>query len=70
MSDYARTLQPTVIKAARRAELQSDLTVVETKELMRISGEISWLGRQCRMDMAFAAGDLQRSRASPCVADL
>eukprot|EP00975_Prorocentrum_lima_P071518 12938136-Prorocentrum_lima.AAC.1 len=70
MSDYARTLKPTVINTARRKGLQSDLTAAEIKELMRISGEISWLGRQCRMDMAFAAGDLQRWRAPPCVADL
>eukprot|EP00959_Pyramimonas_sp_CCMP1952_P353614 7408666-Pyramimonas_sp.AAC.1 len=29
-----------------------------------------WLGRQCRLDLAFLSGELQRAWAAPFVADL
>eukprot|EP00975_Prorocentrum_lima_P015951 3387753-Prorocentrum_lima.AAC.1 len=63
-------LNAVVISAAHRKDLRSDLTPDEAKELPRVSGEIGWLGRQCRLDLAFLPGELQRARAAACVADL
>ncbi|CAK0861813.1 unnamed protein product [Prorocentrum cordatum] len=70
MVNYATSLKPIKIPAARRKQLQEDLNEDEAKELLRVSGEIGWLGRQCRLDLAFLSGELQRARAAPCVADL
>ncbi|CAK0891172.1 unnamed protein product [Prorocentrum cordatum] len=70
MVNYATSLKPIKIPAGRRKQLQEDLNEDEAKELLRVSGEIGWLGRQCRLDLAFLSGELQRARAAPCVADL
>ncbi|CAK0789613.1 unnamed protein product [Prorocentrum cordatum] len=70
MVNYATSLKPIKIPAAWRKQLQEDLNEDEAKELLRVSGETGWLGRQCRLDLAFLAGELQRARAAPCVADL
>ncbi|CAK0817009.1 unnamed protein product [Prorocentrum cordatum] len=70
MVNCATSLKPIKIPAARRKQLQEDLNEDEAKELLRVSGEIGWLGRQCRLDLAFLSGELQRARAAPCVADL
>ncbi|CAK0815738.1 unnamed protein product [Prorocentrum cordatum] len=70
MVNYATSLKPIKIPAGRRKQLQEDLNEDEAKKLLRVSGEIGWLGRQCRLDLAFLSGELQRARAAPCVADL
>ncbi|CAK0827114.1 unnamed protein product [Prorocentrum cordatum] len=70
MVNYETSLKPIKIPAGRRKQLQEDLNEDEAKELLRVSGEIGWLGRQCRLDLAFLSGELQRARAAPCVADL
>ncbi|CAK0848557.1 unnamed protein product, partial [Prorocentrum cordatum] len=70
MVNYAISLKPIKIPAGRRNQLQEDLNEDEAKELLRVSGEVGWLGRQCRLDLAFLSGELQRARAAPCVADL
>ncbi|CAK0894249.1 unnamed protein product [Prorocentrum cordatum] len=70
MVNYATSLKPIKIPAGRRKQLQEDLNEDEAKELLRVSGEIGWLGRQCRLDLAFLSGELQRARAAPCVAGL
>ncbi|CAK0838030.1 unnamed protein product [Prorocentrum cordatum] len=70
MVNYATSLKPIKIPAGRRKQLQEDVNEDEAKELLRVSGEIGWLGRQCRLDLAFLSGELQRARAAPCVADL
>ncbi|CAK0841114.1 unnamed protein product [Prorocentrum cordatum] len=70
MVNYATSLKPIKIPAARRKQLQDDLNEEEAKQLLRVSGEIGWLGRQCRLDLALLSGELQRARAAPCVADL
>ncbi|CAK0828997.1 unnamed protein product, partial [Prorocentrum cordatum] len=70
MVNCATSIKPIKIPAGRRKQLQEDLNENEAKELLRVSGEIGWLGRQCRLDLAFLSGELQRARAAPCVADL
>ena len=70
MTNYATSLKPIKIPAARRKQLHEALGAEEAKELLRVSDEIGWLARQCRLDLAFLAGELQRARAAPCVADL
>ena len=70
MRQYANSLKGVTIPRERREKLEDPVTEAEIKELWRCSGEIGWLGRQGRLDMAQLAGELQRASGSPCVADL
>ncbi len=70
MRQYANSLKCVTISRERRKKLEDPLTEQESKELWRYAGEIGWLGRQGRLDLAQLVGELQRASGSPCVADL
>jgi len=70
MRDYASALKGVVIARDRRKLLEEQLTVEEKAEWQRSTGEIGWIARQGRLDLAHIAGSLQRAGGSPCIADL
>ena len=70
MTNYARSMKPVKIDKDRRRHLEARLTA-EEKELMQCSaGELGWITRQLRCDLAYENGCIQRSKADPCIADL
>lgn len=54
----------------RSKQLESSLTDEERETLNSSAGELGWLARQLRCDIAFENGCIQRCKADPCVADL
>ncbi|CAK0904737.1 unnamed protein product [Prorocentrum cordatum] len=52
MVNYATSLKPIKIPAARRKQLQEDLSEDEAKELLRVSGEIGWLADLVKANLA------------------
>eukprot|EP00959_Pyramimonas_sp_CCMP1952_P264214 5525126-Pyramimonas_sp.AAC.1 len=58
------------VQRDRRKELASPLNETEITSLRKATGEISWLARQLRADLAFQAGHAHRAMVAPCVADL
>eukprot|EP00975_Prorocentrum_lima_P063965 12894722-Prorocentrum_lima.AAC.1 len=51
MESYVEVLKPVAISTAHCKDLHRDRTPEEAKELLRVSGEIGWLGRQCQLDL-------------------
>ncbi len=70
MRQCASSLKGVAISRERRKQIEDPLTEAESKELWIRSGEIGWLGRRGRLDLAQLAGELQIASGSPCVADL
>ena len=70
MEQYAKAIQHVTVSRERRSKPESPLNKDEEKSLRKIVGELSWLSRQLRIDLAFQVGQLQRCFSSPCVADL
>ena len=70
MKSYALGLKTVTIPRERRKQLDSELTEHELSSLRKATGELSWLSRQLRADLAFDTGFAQRAAESPCVADL
>ena len=70
MRNYALSLKPLQIRRDRREHLEDELNQEESNQLMRVAGEMGWLTRQLRCDLAFESGCLQRCKAEACVADL
>jgi hypothetical protein len=66
MKQYASSIKGVKIPRDRRKQLEDPLTEQEG----RCAGEIGWIARQRRLDLAQLAGELQRASGSPCVADL
>ena len=70
MSNYVRSMRPVKIDRERRKHLEARLTAEEKETMQSSCGELGWVARQLRSDLAFENGCLQRSKSDPCVADL
>lgn len=70
MSNYARSMRPVRISRERRACLEARLNQEEKELLQSSSGELGWITRQLRSDLAYENGCVQRCKTDPCVADL
>ena len=70
MRNYTMSMKKISLSRVRSKQLEASLTA-EERELMNSSaGELGWLSRQLRCDLAYDNGCAQRSKADPCVADL
>ena len=63
-------MRPVKIDRERRKHLEARLTAEEKETMQSSCGELGWVARQLRSDLAFENGCLQRSKSDPCVADL
>ncbi|CAK0807109.1 unnamed protein product [Prorocentrum cordatum] len=70
MKGCSLNMKTVPIPRERKKELTSPLTDDEVTRLRKATGEISWLSRQLRADLAFQAGQAQRAMVAPCIADL
>lgn len=70
MNNYVRSMKPVKISKERRRHLEARLTSDEKELLQSSAGELGWVARQLRCDLAFENGCIQRSKADPCIADL
>eukprot|EP00959_Pyramimonas_sp_CCMP1952_P323873 6778094-Pyramimonas_sp.AAC.1 len=70
MNGYSLNMKGVAIPRDRRKGLASPLNETEITSLRKATGEISWLARQLRADLAFQAGQAQRAMVAPCAADL
>ena len=70
MKNYAKAMKPVKISRERRSQLSSRLTVEEKNLMMSAAGELGWITRQLRSDLAYENGCVQRCKGDPCVADL
>ena len=69
MRNYALRLKPVKIDADRRKHLRAPLTAEEKEVFQSSAGELGWLARQLRCDLAYENGVVQRSKSETCVAD-
>ena len=69
MRNYALSMSNVKIDRARRKQLSSPLTE-ETKLLDSSAGELGWVARQLRCDLAYENGVIQRCKREACMADL
>ena len=58
------------INNVRRRQLESSLTVEEFKVFQNSAGELGWITRQLRCDLAYEDGMIQRCKTDACIADL
>ncbi len=70
MSNYARSMKPVKIDKQRKTQLEARLTDAEKSQLESAAGELGWIVRQLRCDLAYENGCIQRCKKDPCVADL
>ena len=70
MRNYALSLKTVAIPQARRQQLTEELTPEEQERLQSAAGELGWLTRQLRCDLAYENGVIQRCKGEACVADL
>ena len=70
MRNYAMSMKKISIDRQRAKQLESSLTLQEKELFNSCAGELGWLSRQLRCDLAFENGCIQRAKADPCVADL
>ena len=70
MRNYALSLKTVTIPQARRQQLAEELTPEEQERLQSAAGELGWLTRQLRCDLAYENGVIQRCKGEACVADL
>ena len=70
MKTYALGLQRITVPHARRRVPASPLVDSEIASLRKATGELSWLSRQLRADLAFQTGHAQRAMSAPCAGDL
>ena len=70
MNNYVRSMRPVKIEKERRKHLEARLTAEEKEQMQSSCGELGWVARQLRSDLAFENGCLQRSKSDPSVADL
>ncbi len=70
MSNYARSMKPVKIEKQRKTQLEARLTDGERSQLESAAGELGWIVRQLRCDLAYENGCVQRCKKDPCVADL
>ena len=70
MRNYALSMRNIKIDASRRKQLESSLTSQEMEVFQSSAGELGWLTRQLRCDLAYENGCIQRCKTDACVADL
>ena len=58
MKNYALSMKAVKVDAVRRRQLEAD------------AGELGWIARQLRCDLAYENGCIQRCKKNACVADL
>ncbi|CAE7350766.1 RE1 [Symbiodinium sp. CCMP2592] len=59
-----------IFRQERRRQLTDGLTPQELETFQSVSGELGWITRQLRCDLAYENGVVQRCKGDPCVADL
>ena len=70
MKNYALSMKPVRVDSIRRKQLMSELEPEEKKKFQSHAGELGWLARQLRCDLAYENGVIQRCKADVCVADM
>lgn len=70
MSNYVRSMKPVKIDKERRRNLEARLSAGEKETLQSSAGELGWVTRQLRSDLAYENGCIQRCKKDPCIADL
>ena len=70
MRNYALAMKVVRIDSWRKKQLGSDLTEAEKQTLESTAGELGWIARQLRCDLAYENGVIQRCKRDACVADL
>jgi hypothetical protein len=70
MRNYSLSLKNVKIEKWRRKQLEDELRPEEMEQLNSSAGELGWLARQLRCDLAYENGVAQRSKKEPIVADL
>lgn len=70
MRNYALNTKKIQIPAARKTQLESSLTAEEMMTYQSAAGELGWLTRQLRCDLAYENGVAQRTKVNACVGDL
>ena len=70
MRNYALSMRPIKIDNVRKKQLDSDLSVEESEVMNSSAGELGWITRQLRCDLAYENGVIQRCKKDACVADL
>lgn len=58
------------ITSQRRKELEDNLTPGELEVYQSSAGELGWITRQLRCDIAYENGVAQRAKGEACVGDL
>ena len=69
MRNYALSMKPVPVARERRQHLTKKLNAEEENTMMRVAGELGWLTRQLRCDLAYESGCVQRCKSDACVAD-
>lgn len=70
MRNYALSMRPVQIRRERRFQLEADLDEDEVEQMNSHAGELGWIARQLRCDLAYKNGVIQRCKSEACVADL
>ena len=70
MRNYALSMHPIKIDSVRKKQLESDLSPDEMEQMHSSAGELGWITRQLRCDLAYENGVVQRSKSDACIADL
>lgn len=70
MRNYALNTTKIQIPKARKSQLESSLTAEEMATYQSAAGELGWLTRQLRCDLAFENGVIQRTKVNACIGDL
>ena len=70
MRNYALSMKAVKIDRVRRKQLEAELTRPEMETLQSVAGELGWITRQLRCDLAYENGVVQRCKHEACVADL
>ena len=70
MRNYALSMKPVPLAQHRRKELEEPLTPAEMETYQSSAGELGWISRQLRCDLAFENGVAQRAKGEAIVGDL
>ena len=70
MKNYALSVKHVKVDNIRRKQLVSELEPKEKERFQSHAGELGWLARQLRCDLAYEQGIIQRGKSDVCVADL
>eukprot|EP00439_Symbiodinium_sp_Y106_P022669 s217_g2.t2 len=70
MRNYALSMKPIKVTKEQRQQLDRELTPQEMEVYNSAAGELGWVSRQLRCDIAFENGVAQRSKLGTCMADL